>query len=105
MKNVSVVINPLRSPAAALLLCLFFGPLGVIYTSVWGAVILLFLTLIAIGSHSVYPIALMWILSCFWGVIAANRHNRRIMEKMRIHAPADTFNQDTLSGNSDKNAM
>lgn len=84
MKQVNVVLNPLRSPIAALLLALFLGPIGLIYASMLGAIIMIFLFLIAYGSHSSYPIALVWIVSCFWAVIAANRYNRRMMKKMGV---------------------
>lgn len=82
MKQINVVLNPLRSPIAALLLTIFFGPVGLIYTSIVGAIILIFLLLVAYGAHSTYALALVWLLGCFWSVVAANRYNRRMMRKM-----------------------
>lgn len=89
-----VILNPLRSPVAALLLAVFLGPIGLIYTSILGAIILLFLLLVAFGAHSMYALSLIWLLSCFWAVIAANRYNRRIMKKMGVMSCAESIVQD-----------
>ena len=97
MKQVNVVINPLRSPIAALLLCVLLGPVGLIYASAVGALVMLFLFLVAYGTNSFYAIAMVWILCCFWGVIAANRYNRRVMHKMTVDLPIDD-NQELLDG-------
>ena len=94
MKQVNVVLNPLRSPIAALLLAVFLGPIGLIYSSIIGAIILIFLFLVSYGAHTMYPLALIWLLGCFWSVIAANRYNRRMMKKMKATACCDGGAQD-----------
>ncbi len=91
MKQTNVVLNPLRSPMAALLLAVFLGPIGLIYTSIIGAIILFFLLLVAYGAHSVYALALIWLLSCFWSVMAANRYNRHMMKKMGVTSCSDNL--------------
>ncbi len=94
MKQVNVVLNPLRSPIAALLLAIFLGPIGLIYSSIIGAIILIFLLLVSYGAHSMYALVLIWLLGCFWSVIAANRYNRRMMKKMKITPCSDRVIQD-----------
>lgn len=98
MKQVNLVLNPLRSPLAALLLAVFLGPIGVIYASVIGAVFLIFLLLVAYGAQTVYPLALVWLLGCFWSVIAVNRYNCRMIKKMGIAPCSEHTTQDNASG-------
>ena len=89
MKQINVVLNPLRSPIAALLLALCLGPVGLIYASVVGAIILIFLLLLVYGSHSLYAMVLVWLIGCFWAVIATNRYNYRMMRKMGVTPHTD----------------
>lgn len=94
MKQVNTVLNPLRSPVAALLLAVFLGPVGLIYASLLGALILIFLFLVAYGAHTLHALALVWLASCFWSVMSVNRYNRRIMKHMGVTPCAESVMQD-----------
>ena len=89
-----VVAVPPKSVGIALLLTLLFGPLGLLYASVVGTlVVLIGMPLLAVllgvllasGGHLMGALGLlgvlpmMWVASLVWAVLAVNAHNRRLM--------------------------
>lgn len=73
---------PLKSIPGVIFFCLFLGPIGLLYSSVVGAVVLLFLCFVACGlpnGHAIHAMILIWLASCVWGVVAANRYNSKII--------------------------
>lgn len=76
---------PYRSPAAALLFCILFGPVGLLYSSrLGGAILSVFGLLLVGGKLFFYPIALLWLISCIWGISAAESYNKRL--EIKRHA-------------------
>lgn len=71
---------PLKSIPAAILFSVFLGPIGLLYSSVIGAIVMMFLALVAIGLHSYYPIVMVWMICCVWSVVAANKTNQKLIE-------------------------
>lgn len=72
---------PLKSVAGALLFSVFLGPLGLLYASTMGGIIMLILAVAIIPTKLIVPIVLVWVGSCVWSVIAANRFNKKMLEK------------------------
>ena len=72
---------PLKSVAGALLFSLFLGPLGLLYASTLGGVVMLVFGIVILPTKLPVPIALVWIISCIWSVMATNRYNQKIIEK------------------------
>lgn len=73
---------PFKSVAGALLLGLFFGPIGLLYATTWGGVIMLVLGIAIVPTKLPVPIALIWLASCIWAVVAANRYNQKLLQKV-----------------------
>lgn len=71
---------PYKSVGSALLFALFFGPLGLLYSSPWGGVVMVAVAFVVLSSHYSVPIALMWVSCSIWAVMATNRHNRKLMQ-------------------------
>jgi len=99
MKNQSQALyHPLKSVAGALLFTVFLGPIGLLYASSMGGITMIILGLIVVSAKFPIPIILVWIGSSIWGVIAANRYNKKciiINKETRLHAkanPAQTAN-------------
>jgi len=66
----------------ALALTFFFGPLGLLYASVLGAIIMIVLTII-IGILTLgIGFILGWIGSMIWAAVAVNRHNAKVLNKL-----------------------
>ena len=79
--NRTVIINPGKSVLVAFLLTLFFGPLGMFYSTVIGAVIMLILYIVVgivtlgIGLLVLHPIAIIW--AC----LAVSSANQKLLNK------------------------
>jgi len=79
--NRTVIINPNKSVLVAFLLTLFFGPLGMFYSTVVGAIIMIVLYLVigiitlGLGLIVLHPIAIIW--AC----IAVSNHNGNLAKR------------------------
>ncbi|MFC9838317.1 DUF2510 domain-containing protein [Rhodococcus sp. NPDC127530] len=74
-----------KSVGVAFLLAFLFGPLGLLYASVAGGIIMLavgffafFLSFVSFG----FPFLVHWIICMIWACVAANGHNERIRRGM-----------------------
>ena len=72
---------PQKNLAGALLFTIFFGPLGLLYASSFGGIVMLVLGFITVCSKMVVPVIFVWIGSSIWSVIATNRYNKKILRK------------------------
>lgn len=82
----SVLIAPYKSVLAALLLGLFLGPIGLLYSTVIGSIIMTILVVIAIALNSHlggFFVYLFWAISLYWNVAAVNRYNKRLFVRLQ----------------------
>lgn len=70
-------VLPPKSLAGALLFSVFLGPIGLLYASTIGGVIMIIIGFIAGCSMLPIPILIIWLSSCVWSVIATNKHNKK----------------------------
>jgi hypothetical protein len=82
-----VVTGNQKSVGVAFLLAFFFGPLGLLYVSVTGG-ILLFIIGIFVGVVTLgYGLIFIWIISIVWAIIAAsNSQSNTIISRTNISA-------------------
>ena len=75
----NVILVKQKSVFVALLLTFLFGPFGLFYVTVSGAIIFLLvsvvLTVITGGAFGI----LAWVISMIWGGVAASNYNKRII--------------------------
>ena len=72
---------PLKSVAVTLLFCVFLGPIGVLYSSVLGGVVMMATGILMLRAKLMGPIwLLLWMISCVWGVVATNRYNNKMIK-------------------------
>jgi hypothetical protein len=71
---------PFKSVAVTLLFCIFLGPVGLLYSSVTGGIVMLILVLISIRAKLLGLLVAIWLLSCVWGVAATNQYNKKISQ-------------------------
>lgn len=72
---------PFKNLAGALLFTVFLGPLGLLYASSIGGIIMLILGFITICSKMIVPILFVWVGSSIWSVLATNRYNKKIINQ------------------------
>ncbi len=71
----NVVVAQPKSTLLAFLLALLFGPLGLLYVSVVGAVVLLLLGLFTAPVMGVFGVPFVWLASVVWAIFAAATSN------------------------------
>ncbi len=101
-----VIVTSTKSVGIQILLIFFLGPFGLFYSTIKGALIIIFgvpfafgllavvtavggssndnvhtAAIIALGSEIVLMVLAWWIGSFIWGVVAVNGYNRRLMAK------------------------
>lgn len=81
---------PFRSVAAALLLAIVFGPIGLFYASLIGGVVMTAFALVAVGTvmkmGSLLPIATLWLVSILWAMIAVRYYNHQLLKRLEKHS-------------------
>lgn len=73
-----VVVTSQKSLVASILLTLFFGPLGLFYSSVTGGVVMLILSIIVSIFTLGFGLLITFPICIIWGVIATNQYNSKI---------------------------
>lgn len=82
MNQKSIIVNPGKSVFASLILTFFFGPLGMFYSTIPGALIMLIfyilvgIVTLGLGLVILHPITMIW------GAMAVSSYNRRIMKNI-----------------------
>lgn len=76
-----VVAVPMKSVGLSLLLTFLFGSLGMLYSTVVGAIIMFFVEIIVGFLTLGFGLILTHPICMVWGAIAAHRYNKRIMSQ------------------------
>lgn len=79
-----MIMVPYKSVAAALVLVVLFGPVGVFYSSFLGGVVLSIFGLVSIGTmasmRSPLPMATVWLFGIIWSMAAVRFYNRKMLK-------------------------
>lgn len=80
-ENVNVIVA--RSPKSmgiSIALTLFFGPLGMFYSTIIGAIIMSIITLI-VGIFTMgIGLIVIWPINVIWAAIATSSYNKKLMK-------------------------
>ena len=74
-----VVVIPTKSVGISVLLTVLFGPLGMLYSTVGGAIVMILVNLVVGFLTAGLGLLLTWPICVVWGVMAVNAHNRRLL--------------------------
>lgn len=74
----TVIAVPVKSVGVSLLLTFFFGPLGMLYSTVVGAIIMIVISVILFLVTFGFSVFITWPVSMIWGAIAASMHNNKV---------------------------
>ena len=81
-----ITTSPYRSLAGALILVIFFGPVGLYYASLIGGFVMTLLTLVAVGmvvaQQSPLPMVTIWLLSVIWAMSSVRWYNYRLHQQI-----------------------
>ena len=81
--NTLLVVGATKSVGLAILLALLFGPLGLLYASVMGGVVMFFVSLLIALVTFGFGILLTWPICVLWAAIAANSHNSALVSAVQ----------------------
>ena len=73
-----------KSVGLALVLTFLFGPLGLFYASVWGAVALIVLAAAGVVPTFGFVLIFVWPASIAWAAIAAGSRHRAYRQEMGL---------------------
>lgn len=78
-QNVQKVVIAGKSMAIAILLALFFGPLGMLYSTVMGGVIMIALNIL-VGIFTLgFGLFITWPICVIWAAVATNSYNKKAL--------------------------
>ena len=78
-QNVQKVVLAGKSMAVAILLALFFGPLGMLYSTVMGGVIMIVISLV-VGIFTLgFGLFITWPICVIWAAVATNSYNKKML--------------------------
>lgn len=75
----AIVVTPTKSVGIALLLTLLFGPIGMLYSTIIGALVMFVANVLAVLLTAGLGLFLTWPIGMVWAGVAANRSNSRLL--------------------------
>lgn len=83
IKPATVVIDRTKNIGIAIILTVFFGPLGMLYSTITGAIVMMILSvLIAIVTLG-FGLLITWPICIIWAGIAASNHNKQLISGLK----------------------
>jgi hypothetical protein len=74
-----VVVTPTKSAGVAILLTALFGPLGMFYSTIAGAIVMIVISLIVALFTLGFGLILTWPICIVWAAMAASSHNKKLI--------------------------
>ena len=79
-----VVVTPTKSVGISIILTVLFGPLGMFYSTIPGAIIMLIVSgivgLVTLG----YGLIITHPICVIWGALATHSYNKKLLEGLRL---------------------
>lgn len=76
--NKVLIVNAKKSTVLGLILAFFFGPLGLLYSTVLGGVIMIIVALIAFFILPIIGPIVAWLISFIWAFVALVLYNGKV---------------------------
>ena len=98
-QTIIVMAQNKKSTGVAFILSFFFGPLGLLYASVTGGLIMLVISIpVAIFTLG-FGLILTNIICVVWAIIAVNNHNSKASNPQQFQTPQQLFQQPNIVSN------
>jgi uncharacterized Tic20 family protein len=75
----ALVAASTKSMGISIILTILFGPLGMLYSTIIGAIIMVMITVITGVVTLSFGLFLIWPICIVWGAMATNRHNKKLL--------------------------
>ena len=80
-----IIVQKQKSVGTAFLLAFLFGPLGLLYASIAGGLIMFVVSLILFFLLPIVGAILCWIVCIIWAVVASQNANKNISSNITIN--------------------
>jgi len=77
------VVLATKSPGIAILLTILFGPVGMFYSTIGGAIVMLLVSLVVGVVTLGFGLLVTQPICILWAALAASAYNKRIMSQTR----------------------
>ena len=84
-----IVTTSTKSVGISILLILLFGPIGLLYSTVKGAILFILISIVlGLVAFAINPLWLMvvvpvlWVVSLVWGAMAVKSYNQKLLEQV-----------------------
>jgi len=77
-----IIVTSTKSIAISLILTFLFGALGMLYSTIWGAIIMIVVSIIVATVTLGMGLFLVWPICMIWGALAAASYNKKLLEKV-----------------------
>lgn len=74
-----VLVSAPKSMGVSILLTVLFGPLGMLYSTIPGAIVMVLLSVIAAVLTMGISLLITWPVSIIWGAVATSSHNKKLL--------------------------
>lgn len=81
-----IVVTPTKSVGISLILTILFGPLGMLYSTVWGGIIMTILSIPVALFTMLFGLIIIWPICVIWGAMAVSSSNKRILAQVSQQA-------------------
>jgi hypothetical protein len=78
-----IVVVPAKSVGLAIFLGVFFGPIGLLYSSVTGAIVMFIVNIVALVATLGFGLFLTWPICGVWAAVAAKSYNEKLLAGQR----------------------
>lgn len=78
-----LVVSSTKSVGIAILLTVLFGPLGMLYSTVLGAVVMIIVSVVTALLTFGLGLLVTWPVCVIWGAAAATSHNKKLLSGAR----------------------
>lgn len=74
-----VVVTPTKSMGVAILLTVLFGPLGMFYSTIWGAIIMIVVSAVVGLLTLGFGLIITWPICVIWAAVATSSYNKKLL--------------------------
>lgn len=75
----ALVVVPTKSMGIAIMLTLFFGPLGMFYSTIAGAIVMFVANVLALLFTAGLGLLVTWPVGIIWAAVAVSAHNQKLL--------------------------
>ena len=75
----TIVVASTKSVGISILLTVLFGPLGMLYSTIIGAIVMIILSIIVAAFTLGFGLLITWPICIIWGAVAASSYNKNLL--------------------------